>query len=505
MLEEFCFWQLSGTSWALLAALGLLFLQFLYGNLSLISGETRKEPPGPKRFPLIGNLHVVDLKRLDASLLALSKKYGRVFTVHLGPKKVVVLAGYKVVREALINYAEEFGERDISPLFFDFNKGHGILFSNGDSWKEMRHFALSTLKDFGMGKRMSETKIIEECRCLIEEFEKHKGEPFRNANAVSYAASNIISGIMYGKRFEYSDPAFQEMLAKDHESIRLMGSASILIYNVFPWIGPFLKNWRILMRNLEIRIEDNKNIIADLESSWDPSSCRCFVDVFLNRQLKVEKSEMENSHYHEHNLLNSLMNLFAAGTDTMALTLQWCLLFMAKFPRFQDQVQEELTRVVGSRQVRVEDRKDLPFTDAVIHESQRLCNIVPLIPHKTSQDVTFEGYFIEKDTTVFPLLTSVLFDESEWESPHTFNPHHFLDKEGRFIKRNAFMPFSAGRRACLGESLARMEVFLFFTSLLQHFRFTPPPGVTEDELDLAPVVGLTLSPRPHQLCAVSRQ
>lgn len=135
---------------------------------------------------------------------------------------------------------------------------------------------------------------------------------------------------------------------------------------------------------------------------------------------------MENSHYNEHNLLNSLMNLFAAGTDTTALTLQWCLLFMAKFPRFQgagtlrhagltigvlfaitpksffvslnpDQVQEELTRVVGSRQVRVEDRKDLPFTDAVIHESQRLCNIVPLaIPHKTSQDVTFEGYFIEK-------------------------------------------------------------------------------------------------------------
>lgn len=205
------------------------------------------------------------------------------------------------------------------------------------------------------------------------------------------------------------------------------------------------------MRNLERRIEDNKSIIADLKSSWDPSSCRCFVDVYLNRQLKAEvsgldfplkahyywwadpsallslqKSEIENSHYHEQNLVNSLMNLFAAGTDTTALTLQWSLLFMAKFPRYQsaeplrhvgltigvllaiapksflvalhpDQVQEELTRVVGSRQVRVEDRKDLPFTDAVIHESQRMCNIGPLaIPHKTSRDVTFEGYFLEK-------------------------------------------------------------------------------------------------------------
>lgn len=136
-------------------------------------------------------------------------------------------------------------------------------------------------------------------------------------------------------------------------------------------------------------------------------------------------------------------------------------------------------------------------------------------------------------TTVIPLLTSVLLDSSEWESPHTFNPYHFLDAEGRLIKRKAFMPFSAGmlrllvtvqptllqgdppppcsfsnsfsgQRACLGESLARMEVFLFLASLLQHFRFTPPPGVTEDELDLTPLVGFTLSPRPHQLCAISR-
>lgn len=205
------------------------------------------------------------------------------------------------------------------------------------------------------------------------------------------------------------------------------------------------------MKNLEKRVEDNKSIIADLKSSWDPSSCRCFVDVFLNRQLKAEvsslhfpvmapyycladssdlfsrqKSEIKKSHYHEQNLINSLMNLYAAGTDTTALTLQWSLLFMAKFPRYQgaetlrragvtigallaiepksllvslhpDQVQEELTRVAGSRQVRVEDRKDLPFTDAVIHESQRLCNIVPMaLPHKTSRDVTFEGFFIEK-------------------------------------------------------------------------------------------------------------
>lgn len=494
----------SSTSVFLLGSIvGLLVLQLIYSRFN--PQDKKREPPGPKPLPLLGNLLQVDLKRLDKSLFDLSKKYGPVFTVYFGLKKVVVLAGYKTVKQALINHAQEFGDREVTPIFYDFNKGHGILFSNGDSWKEMRRFALSTLRDFGMGRRIIEEKIIEECRYLIEEFEQYEGKAFDYSKATGYAASNIISGIMFGKRFEYKDPVFQTTVDRNHETIHLTGSAPIQIYNMFPWIGPFLRNWRNLMKNVEDNKEEKMKIIADLKETLNPQMCRCFVDAFLTRKLNLEESEIKNSHYHEENLVHSVINLFAAGTDTTGSTIQWCLLFMAKYPHIQERVQEELNRVVGSRQVRVEDRKNLPYTDAVIHESQRLANIAPLsLPHKTSRDVTFQGYFIKEGTSVFPLLTSVLYDESEWESPHTFNPSHFLDKDGNFIKRDAFMPFSAGHRLCLGESLARMELFLFFTSLLQRFSFTPPPGLTEDELDLTPVVGFTLTPSCHALCAVSR-
>ncbi|KAJ8366380.1 hypothetical protein AAFF_G00356110 [Aldrovandia affinis] len=489
-----------------LALLGvLLVLCALY--LLSSSPAPGKEPPGPRPLPLLGNLLLLDLKRPYLSLCELSKTYGSVFTVHFGPRKVVVLAGYKTVKQALVNYAEEFGDRDILPIFRDTLGGHGVAFANGNSWKEMRRFSLTNLRDFGMGKRGSEEKIVEEARHLIGVFEKFKGEPFDTLQPVNYSVSNIICAISYGRRFDYADPAFQKMVDRVNENARLAGSVEVLLYNLYPWLGlgfgRWLKNRAQILKNIQINMGEIKALMWGLKETLNPQDLRGLADSLLIRQQ--EEAGRPDSYFHDSNLITTISNLFAAGTDTTATTLRWGLLLMAKYPHIQDRVQEELDRILGERDPRVEDRRTLPYTDAVIHEIQRLANILPMsLPHTTSCDVTFQGFFIKKGTVVFPLLTSVLRDESEWETPHTFNPAHFLDEDGHFKKRDAFMPFSAGRRACLGESLARMELFLFFTFLLQRFRFSPPPGVTEAELDLTPAVGLTLNPSPHRLCAVGR-
>ncbi|KAM3597994.1 uncharacterized protein V6R79_012207 [Siganus canaliculatus] len=482
----------------------LLFLCYVSSGFS--SEKSLQEPPGPRPLPLLGNLLQLDLKRPYNTLCELSKKYGSVFTVHFGTNKVVVLAGYKTVKEALVNNAEEFGDRAISPMFYDMNQGHGILFANGESWKEMRRFALSTLRDFGMGKRTAEDKIIEECYYLIQMLSEHEGEPLDTKNPINLATSNIICSIVYGSRFEYDDPRFKTMVKRANEVISINGSKSVQLYNMFPRLASWVKNRHLILYHTEMNARISKDLIKNLKETLNPHVCRGFVDCFLIRKQKDEDSGVKETYYNEKNLLFSVSNLFGAGTDTTAATLRWGLLFMAKYPEIQDKVQEELSRIVGIRQIRVEDRKNLPFTDAVIHETQRMANIAPIaIPHQTSRDIAFQGYFIREGTMVIPLLTSVLYDENEWETPRTFNPSHFLDKDGKLKKGDAFMPFSAGRRACLGESLAKMEVFLFFTSLLQRFRFTPPPGVTEEDLDLTPAVGFTLAPSPHMLCAVSRQ
>ncbi|XP_038150202.1 cytochrome P450 2K1-like isoform X2 [Cyprinodon tularosa] len=483
----------------------VLLVMYLIYSVIFFSKGNSKEPPGPIPLPLLGNLLQLDLNRPFYTLLEFSKKYGSVFTVYFGPKKVVVLAGYRTVKDALVNHDEVFGERDALQIMQELNKGHGLLWTNGDTWREMRRFTLSNLRDFGMGKKVCEGKITEECLHLIELLKDYKGKPFDTSQPITFAAANMICLMVYGSRFEYDDPEFKCMVHRISKMNNLFGSTSLQAYNLYPLLFKWVANRKEVFNVAAANRKQNVALFSHLKKTLNPETCRGLVDAFLVHKKKLKESGINDSPFNNENLLMMTTNLFNAGTETTATTLRWGLLLMAKYPKIQEQVHEELRKVIGDRQVQVADRRSLPFTDAVIHETQRLVNVIPAgLPHKTSRDITFQGYLIKKGTTVYPLLTSVLHDPSEWEKPHSFHPAHFLDKEGKFVKRDAFMPFSAGRRICLAESLARMELFLFFTTLLQHFRFTPAPGVTEDELVLTVQGGLTFGPLPHKLCAVSR-
>lgn len=197
-----------------------------------------------------------------------------------------------------------------------------------------------------------------------------------------------------------------------------------------------------------------------------------------------------------------MTDLFSAGMETTSTTLRWGLLLMMKYPEIQENVQKEIEKVIGSGEPRLIHRKQMPYTDAVIHEIQRFANIVPTnVPHATTQDVTFKEFFIPKGTQVIPLLYSVLRDKEYFEKPEEFYPQHFLDSEGNLVNNEAFIPFSAGKRSCAGETLAKMELFLFFTTLLQNFTFQAPPGA---KLDLSGAVGFTTPPLKHEICAIPR-
>ncbi|CAM5098984.1 unnamed protein product [Eretmochelys imbricata] len=483
----------------------LLFVVTFVSILTVKRGWNKRAclnfPPGPRPFPVLGNVHQLNLKRPYRTLLELSEKYGPVFSIQMGPKKMVVLSGYKMVKEALVNQADAFVERPRIPIFEKISRGHGVIFAHGENWKVMRRFTLTTLRDFGMGRRTIENKILEECDYLIKDFESRKGSPFDTMKMMNVAVSNVIVSIMLGHRFDYEDPKFIRLIYLINESVRLCGSPMVTVFNIFPALGFLPGNHKTVFNNMEELYSFIQQTFIEYLKQLDPNDQRSFIDAFLVRQQ--EEIYNPNSHFKNENLQSLVSNLFTAGMETTSTTLRWGLLLMMKYPAIQKKVHEEIERVIGSAQLRYEHRTQMPYTDAVIHEIQRFANILPMsLPHETTEDVRLNGYVIPKGTYIIPLLASVLCDKTQWEKPGEFYPQHFLSTDGKFVKNEAFMPFSAGRRICAGETLAKMELFLFFTSLLQRFTFHPPPGVTSSDLDLTPAVGFTTPPMPHKICAV---
>ncbi|XP_044145410.1 cytochrome P450 2C5-like [Bufo gargarizans] len=481
----------------------LFLLIFLLLSKVFYKKESKNKnfPPGPNCLPIIGNMHLFDVKNPSKTFTQLSNRFGPVFSVQLGMQKVVVLYGYDALKDAFVNHANEFADRADIPIFTETSNGHGIVFSNGENWKVMRRFTLSKLKDFGMGKKSLEDRINEECDSLVQTFKSYGGQPFENTTIINTAVANVIVSILLGHRYDYGDPTILKLMRLVDENFKLLGSPMITLYNMYPNIMRWLPGGhRTVFKNNSTL----KNFIMETftmqKSRLDINHQENFIDAFLIKQL--ENSPESDLYFHNSNLIMLVSNLFVAGLETTSTTLRWGLLLMMKYPEVQKKVQKEIEQVIGFRQPQIEHRKQMPYTDAVIHEIQRFGNIIPAIaPHATAQDVMFRGYFLPKGTHVLPLLATVLKDKKYFEKPDEFYPEHFLNSQGHFMKNEAFLPFSAGKRRCTGEILANAELFLFFTRLLQNFSFQAPPGT---DVDITPVVGFTSAPMIHEMCAVPR-
>ncbi|XP_044145594.1 cytochrome P450 2K4-like [Bufo gargarizans] len=483
----------------LLSIVVIFFLVNVFSNRK--QGKYKNFPPGPKPLPILGNILMMDMWKPYKTFVQLSKEYGTVFSVQMGRTKFVILCGYETIKDALINNAEVFSDRPQNPLFTNSVKDHGIVFSNGENWKVMRRFTLSTLRDYGMGKKTIEDKIIEEAKCLVQKLKSYEGKPFGNFTSINAAVTNIIVAILLNKRFDYEDQTILRLIGLVNENIRLLGSPGVRLYNSFPT----LMNWlpgahKTIFKNLREFHSFIRATFTKYKKELDVNDQRNLIDAFLAKQQEGKQEYAQ--YYHDENLTVLVGDLFGAGMETTSTTLRWSLLLMIKYPDIQKKVQDEISKVIGSAQPQMEHRKQMPYTDAVIHEIQRFGDIAPTtVPHAASQDVTFRGYLIPKGTIVLPVLHSIHKDKEYFEKPHEFYPEHFLDSEGNFKKSEVFIPFSIGRRSCAGEILAKMEIFLFITSLLQHLTFKAPPGA---KLDLTPALGSTNSPKPFEICVIPR-
>jgi len=378
----------------------------------------------------------------------------------------------------------------------------GVIMSDGVVWTEQRRFTLRTLRDFGFGKIGMEEIISEEVEMFFEEIKKTMGEPFDFMNKFNLPILNALWRVLVGQRFEYDDPTFRSLIDKITSWFKRAADPSTVFIHAFPWVAKiypkFMERDKTIAINHEI-MEMMKNIIKEHEESLDPNDPRDFMDkVLIEISGCTDPSSSYYGDFGRENLVSTLMDLFVAGSETTSTTLTWAVLYMARYPEVQEKVQEELDRVVGrGRLPSLKDRMSLPYTEAVVMEVQRYANIIPQgVHHLSKKDITVNDITIPAGAMVMPLMAEIL-KGSYWGDGTTFRPERFLDSEGKCHKDDHLIPFSIGKRQCLGETLAKAELFLFFSGILHQFLLSPE---VEGELPSEDYNnGITILPKPFKL------
>ncbi|XP_050415839.1 cytochrome P450 2D3 [Patella vulgata] len=487
----------------------LLTLVFLLVIGYVISMQERSGiPPGPPYWPIVGNMLDMRGKRVGKRhkyYAELQEKYGDIFRIYFGNQLLVVLNDFESIEEAFVKQKDLFSSRPVDKLWGiqqAVKDGKGVLWASGQEWKEERRMTVRALRDLGVGKTTLEDRIKEEAKIILGYVTAHEGKPFIVHDLMMKATTNIVSTVVFGKRYDYSDPDFLQIIKV--LQINFKGEMTFFSpIHQFPMLRfiPVLAAKILTARNsiekvkqfIVERIEEHKEV-------FDKSDIKDFIDVHLD-MCANGASDVTS----EGNTKRTILSLFAAGSDTTATTLDWTLLYMILHTEVQKKCQEEIDSVVGdSRMVGWSDKSKMPYNEATLLEVQRIANAVPTTaPHTTDKDAVVKGFLIPQGSLVYGNLYACHLDSRYWKEPLQFKPERFLDGSGTISKQTAatLIPFSTGPRICVGESLARMEIFLFFTNLLQRFSFSTS-GSEKPSTD--GICGLSMSTPEYTLTATPR-
>ncbi|XP_038562719.1 cytochrome P450 2F2-like [Micropterus salmoides] len=479
------------------ASVTLLCLCVVFIILQLKSRRPKNFPPGPTALPILGNILHLNLENPLKDFERLRKSYGDVYSLFIGSKPAVIINGVKAMKEALVTKATDFAGRPQDLFVNDATVSKGVILADyGSFWRDHRRFALMTLRNFGLGKDSMEERIHGELRYTIDTLEKSIGKSFSPRLMFHNAASNIICQVLFGTRYEYDDEFIKVIVQCFTENAKIANGPWAMLYDTLPMIRNLPLPFSKAFKNVKTCQNLVKCLLTEHKKTRVPGEPRDFLDCYLD---EMEKRGNDGSSFSEDELTSYVLDLHFAGTDTTSNTLLTGFLYLMTYPHIQERCQQEIDRVLeGKDRASFDDRHHMPYMQAVIHEVQRIANTVPLsVFHCTTKDTELMGYSIPKGTMIIPNLTSLLSEEGQWKFPHEFNPENFLNDKGEFVKPEAFMPFSAGPRMCLGEGLARMELFLIMVTLLRMFKFIWPEDAGVP--DYSPVYGVTLTPKPYHM------
>ncbi|XP_074602391.1 cytochrome P450 2J4-like [Brevipalpus obovatus] len=434
-------------------------------------------PPGPFGLPIVGYLPFLS-ENFAGDYIKIGEKYGSPFSIHLGDYDFVVINDWHHANEAF--QKDELLARPPEGIAGGLLGEKGLGDLSGQPWKDQRRTALHILRDIGFGKSAMEDKISEEIEMFVKELDKRKGKPFNVLDLLSASTSNNICILTYGKRFEYDD---EEKIQQDYLTKKSAeGSTIVGLATAMPYVVKLLKffgskKYKFFMDAAE---ETYAFESSQIQKHQNPENDRIFdyIDGFLEKMEERKAKGLPLETFTLPVLRANIGALFGAGSTTVYAAMSWIILFLVKHPHYQSKIREEISRVIGSRRPSYEDRLLMPFTLAFIYETLRYRTIIPLnLSRYAANDVHVNKTFIPNGTSVVINFYAIDHDSNLWTEPNKFMPEQLLSPDQSEVNIPSHLtPWGVGKRKCIGENFAFVEIFQYLSSLVQRYNLEASEG-----------------------------
>ncbi|KAM7257909.1 hypothetical protein ACFE04_013650 [Oxalis oulophora] len=461
----------------------------------------RKLPPGPKSFPIIGNIHMIGALPYR-SLAKLAKIYGPIMSLRLGQVPAVVISSPETAELVLKTHDAVFAGRpknQASELLHYGSKGFGLS-SNGSYWRNIRK--LCTLQLLSTSKiEMFSPMRKEEVGLLVEEVKEaaRAREVVDITEKVNQFVENMTYRMVLGRK---KDDEF-DLKELFEETLILVGAFNMSDF--VPFLAPFdfqgyTKRMKEVSKSTDKLLE--KIIFERENENIEEKPYKDFIDTLLSMLNKPMTPNEEDKHIMDKTQIKAiLVDMLAASLDSSAKVIDWIMSELLRLPRVMARLQQELDSVVGkNRLVEEKDLVNLSYLDLIIKENFRLHPIAPLlIPHESMEDATINGYHIPNKSRIIVNLYAIGHDPSIWsDNVEEFYPERFLDNEIDMKGQNfKLIPFGSGRRSCPGMQLGIINVKLVVAQIVHCFDWKLPNGMSPDEMDMGEHYGISMSRETH--------
>ncbi|WCJ24469.1 cytochrome P450 family 71 subfamily B polypeptide 23 [Euphorbia peplus] len=462
----------------------LLFILTLTRIVRKKHNQDSISPPGPWKFPVIGNIPQLAGGLPYHKLSDLAKIYGPIMSIQIGQVPSIVISSAEAAKEVLKTHDVQFAGRPIilAAKIVLYNRMDIVFAEYGDYWRQLRK--ICTLELLSAKRVLSFRSVREQYVSDFVNFLHSKGGSPVNLTKKLFALANSITAITTnGEPFKDQEA----VLSVIDEGTAAVGGFSIA--DLFPSLkilhyitGEYSKLLRLHKKTDKV-LDDIIDEHREKRRRGERGEIENLVDVLLDLQ---ESGDLHVPFTND-SIKGTILQMFGGGSDTSAKTTEWAMAELMRHPIEMKKAQEEVRRVF-SEKGRVEESKldELNYLKCVVKETLRLHPPGAMIARECSEKRRIHGYDIHPKTQVLVNVWAINRDPSIWNEPERFHPERF---ENNSVNYNGthfeFIPFGAGKRICPGITLAAVTIELFLAALLYHFDWTFPDGVTSENLDMS--------------------